>query len=62
MLDTRASFAITHWVASLYVNNLTNNLGINSFSDPYNYGKYYQAIISQPRTIGISLAYSFKER
>ena len=62
MLDTRASFAISHWLASVYVENLTNNLGINSYSDPSNYGKYYQALVSRPRTVGVSLAYSFKER
>ncbi len=61
MVDMRASYSIAHWVASLYCNNVTNNLGISSYSDPANYGANYQAIVSQPRTVGISLAYSFKE-
>jgi hypothetical protein len=42
--------------------NLTNILGISSYSDPAIYGNRYQAIVSQPRTFGITLAYSFKER
>ena len=60
MVGTRASFAISHWTTSVYVDNLTNNLGINSYSDPYNYGSHYQAIISRPRTVGVSVAYAFK--
>ncbi len=59
-VDARASYAVSHWLATVYVDNLTNNLGINSYSDPANYGTNYQAIVSQPRTVGISLAYSFK--
>jgi len=37
-------------------------LGINSYSDPFNYAQFYQALISQPRTVGLTLAYSFKEK
>ena len=61
MLDTRLSYARTHWVTTLYANNLTNNLGINSYQDPALLGNRAQAIISQPRTVGITLTYSFKE-
>jgi iron complex outermembrane receptor protein len=60
MVDARASYTLTHWMATVYVDNLTNRLGISSFSDPYNYGTNYQAIVSRPRTYGFTLGYSFK--
>ena len=60
-LGTRASFARSSWVTTVYVDNLTNVLGINTYSDPYNYGnRNYFAVISRPRTIGVTIAYSFK--
>jgi outer membrane receptor protein involved in Fe transport len=62
MVDTRLSFTRSHWVATAYVNNLTNQIGINSYSDPFNYGTNYQAVVSTPRTVGVTLGYSFKER
>jgi iron complex outermembrane receptor protein len=61
MLDTRLSYAHSHWITSLYCNNLTNNLGITSYQDPAIFGNRAQAIVSQPRTVGITLTYSFKE-
>jgi iron complex outermembrane recepter protein len=61
MLDTRLSYTLAHWVVTAYVNNLTNRLGINSYSDPFNYGANYQAVVSTPRTVGLTLGYSFKE-
>jgi outer membrane receptor protein involved in Fe transport len=61
MLDTRLSFTRSHWIATAYVNNLTNQLGVNSYSDPFNYGPNYQAVVSTPRTVGVTLGYSFKE-
>jgi outer membrane receptor protein involved in Fe transport len=60
IVDTRLSYAHTHWMGTLYVNNLTNNLGISSYSDPSNYGNRFQAVVSQPRTVGLTLGYSFK--
>ena len=60
MLDTRLTFTESHWLATLYVNNLSNQLGVDSYSDPFNYGPHYQAIVSQPRTYGFTLGYSFK--
>ncbi len=60
MLDTRLSFTRTHWLATIYVDNLTNQLGIDSYSDPFNYGSHYQAIVSRPRTYGFTVGYSFK--
>jgi len=62
MLDTRLSYARAHWVASAYVNNLGNVLGISSYSDPAIYGNRAQAIVSTPRTFGVTVAYSFKEK
>lgn len=60
-VDTRLSFTRSHWVGTAYVNNLTNQLGINSYSDPFNYGTNYQAVVSTPRTVGVTIGYSFKE-
>ena len=62
MLDLRASYSVAHWLASVYAENVTNKIGVNSYSDPFNYGAHYEAMISRPRTIGISVAYSFAER
>jgi len=62
MLDTRLSYERSHWVTSLYCNNIGNVLGIGSYSDPAIYGNRAQAIVSTPRTIGVTVAYSFKER
>ncbi|MGA3159035.1 MAG: TonB-dependent receptor [Steroidobacteraceae bacterium] len=60
MLNTRISYTRPHWVASLFCNNVTNNLGITSYQDPAQFGNRAQAIISQPRTIGLSVSYSFR--
>jgi iron complex outermembrane recepter protein len=62
MVDSRVTFTRTHWLASLYVNNITNNLGINSYTDPAIFGNRFQAVVSQPRTVGVTVGYSFKER
>jgi iron complex outermembrane receptor protein len=59
-VDARASYSLTHWMGTIYVDNLTNRLGISSYSDPANYGTNYQAIISRPRTYGFTVGYSFK--
>ncbi len=61
MVDTRLSFTKTHWNAALFVNNLTDNLGITSYQDPLIFGNRYMAIVSQPRTFGLTIGYSFKE-
>ncbi|HTV53027.1 MAG TPA: TonB-dependent receptor [Steroidobacteraceae bacterium] len=60
MLDTRVSFELSHWITTVYANNITNNLGIQSYSDPAIYGNRWQAVVSTPRTIGITETYSFK--
>jgi outer membrane receptor protein involved in Fe transport len=62
MLDTRLSYAHSHWLTSVYVNNLGNVLGVTSYSDPAIYGNRAQAIVSTPRTFGVTVAYSFKEK
>jgi iron complex outermembrane receptor protein len=61
MVDTRLTYARSHWIASLYCNNMTDNLGITSFQDPALFGNRAQAIVSQPRTFGLTLSYRFKE-
>jgi iron complex outermembrane receptor protein len=61
MLDTRLTYTHSHWRGSVYVNNVTNNLGISSYSDPAIFGNRFQAVVSQPRTVGFTVGYSFKE-
>jgi iron complex outermembrane recepter protein len=60
MVGARASYARSHWISTIYVDNLTNQIGINSYTDPIQWGKYYQALVSRPRTIGLTIAYSVK--
>jgi iron complex outermembrane receptor protein len=60
MLGARASYAQSHWLSTLYVDNLTNRLAVNSYTDPVQWGKYYQALVSRPRTVGLTLSYSFR--
>jgi iron complex outermembrane receptor protein len=60
MIGARAGYARSHWVSTIYVDNLTNQLGINSYTDPIQWGKYYQALVSRPRTVGLTIGYSFK--
>ncbi|HME38935.1 MAG TPA: TonB-dependent receptor [Steroidobacteraceae bacterium] len=60
MLDTRLSYTRSHLVGTVFVNNLTNNLGISSYTDPSIFGNRVQAVVSQPRTYGLTLGYSFK--
>jgi iron complex outermembrane recepter protein len=62
MIDTRLSFTRSQWTTTFFINNLTDNLGITSFQDPAIFGNRAQAIISQPRTVGLTVGYSFKER
>jgi iron complex outermembrane recepter protein len=61
MLDGRVSYTRSHWRATGYVDNITNNLGINAITDPTFWGNRTQEVISRPRTYGLTLAYSFKE-
>jgi len=62
VVGARVSYAQSHWLSTLYVDNLTNQLGVNSYTDPVQWGKYYQALVSRPRTVGFTIAYSFRER
>jgi outer membrane receptor protein involved in Fe transport len=61
MLNSRVTFARSHWLATLYLDNITNTLGINAYSDPGTWGNRYQATVSRPRTIGLTFAYSLKD-
>jgi outer membrane receptor protein involved in Fe transport len=61
MLDGRISYTRSHWLATAYVDNITNTLGINAITDPTFWGNRTQEIISRPRTYGLTLAYSIKE-
>ncbi|MEJ0007008.1 MAG: hypothetical protein WDM77_11740 [Steroidobacteraceae bacterium] len=61
MLDTRVRLELPHWYAMAYVNNVTNTLGITSYSDPAIFGNRWQAVVSRPRTFGVTFGYSFKE-
>jgi iron complex outermembrane receptor protein len=60
MFNAHMSYAISHFVVTAFVNNLTNNLGISAYQDPATQGNRAMAIISQPRTIGGRVSYSFK--
>jgi iron complex outermembrane receptor protein len=60
VLGARVGYAQSHWQSTLYVDNLTNQLGINSYTDPIQWGKYYQALVSRPRTVGFTIGYSIK--
>jgi iron complex outermembrane recepter protein len=60
VMATQASFTRANWRATLYVENLTNVLGVSSYSDPYYFQNRYAALVSQPRTIGFTVGYSFK--
>ncbi len=62
MVNTRLSYAHSHWLTTVYVNNLTNTLGVTSIQDPALFGNRAQSIISQPRTAGVTVAYKFHER
>lgn len=61
MFDARTSFIRSHWIYTLYVDNLTNQIGINSYTDPGVYGYRYAAIVSRPRTVGFTIGYSLKD-
>jgi len=60
MIGARVSYTRLHWQSTLYVDNLTNEVGVNSYTDPSQWGKFYQALVSRPRTVGLSIGYSFK--
>lgn len=62
MVGARMGYSRPHWQAALYVDNLTNRIGVNSYTDPIQWGKYYQALVTRPRTIGLTVSYSVGER
>ncbi len=59
-VNTRMSYSHDQWLTTLYVNNVTDNLGITSYQDPAIFGNRAQAIVSQPRTVGLTVSYSLK--
>ncbi len=60
MFDARVGYTNQQWMTALYVDNLTNRLGINSYTDPAEYGQRYSAIVSRPRTVGLTVGYWLK--
>ena len=60
-VDTRLTWQVAHWMLAAYCNNLTDRIGISSWSDPFNYASVYQAVVSTPRTLGVTASYRFKE-
>ena len=38
MLDGRINFTRSHWLATVYVDNITNTLGVNAITDPTFWG------------------------
>jgi iron complex outermembrane receptor protein len=61
-VGARAAYLISHWTTTLYVDNLTNQIGVNSYTDPVQWGKYYQALVSRPRTYGFTVSYSLGQK
>jgi outer membrane receptor protein involved in Fe transport len=61
-VGARAAYLISHWTTTLYVDNLTNQIGVNSYTDPIQWGKYYQALVSRPRTFGFTMSYSLGQK
>jgi len=61
VVGARLSYALPHWTVTLFADNLTNQLGVNSYTDPSQWGQYYQALVSRPRTVGLTLRYLMKE-
>lgn len=59
-VNARLSYQWSHWMATLYGENVGNVLGITSYADPAIYGNRDQATVTTPRTIGFTLDYSFK--
>ena len=60
MLGARIGYQLPHWTLTLWGDNLTNEIGVNSYTDPVQWGKYYQALVSRPRTIGFTVGYEFR--
>jgi outer membrane receptor protein involved in Fe transport len=60
LVGLRATYTQAHWFTSLYVDNLTNQVGVNSYTDPIQWGANYQALVSRPRTVGLRFGYSVR--
>jgi outer membrane receptor protein involved in Fe transport len=48
------------WRAGLYVNNVSNVLGISAYTDPGFFGNRWTGIVAQPRTVGLSIGYDYR--
>jgi iron complex outermembrane receptor protein len=60
MLDGRVTYTHSHWLGTVYLDNITNTLGINAITDPTFWGNRTQEVVSRPRTVGVKFGYSFK--
>lgn len=61
-VGARAAYSTSHWTTTLHVDNLTNQIGVNSYTDPVQWGRNYQALVSRPRTIGLTVSYSLGQK
>ncbi len=59
-VGARVGYKVSNWQATVYADNLTNRLGINAYNDPAQWGRNYQALVSRPRTVGLTVGYSFR--
>src|SRR5262249_48157396 len=48
------------WFARLYIDNVSNVLGISAYTDPASFGNRWTGIVSQPRTVGFSIGYDYQ--
>jgi iron complex outermembrane recepter protein len=48
------------WFARLYVDNVSNILGISAYTDPASFGNRWTGIVSRPRTVGFSMGYDYQ--
>jgi hypothetical protein len=61
MVGPRIGYTQSNGHSALWADNLTNQPGINSCTDPSQWGQYCQALVSRPRTVGITARNSFKK-
>ena len=64
-ITTEHEFGHQYWYGMVATNEFQEawlDEGINSYTDPAIYGNRFQAVVSQPRTVGVTVGYSFKER
>jgi outer membrane receptor protein involved in Fe transport len=59
-VDTNLTVLKDSWRLALYVDNVTNALAINSYTDPAFFGNRWSGIVYRPRTVGVSFSYAYK--